>query len=69
MTQWISLKQQIDLYKEEIGTHKKVIKNITKLIESKRKQNTHNSKKGLWTLPDISITISISELNKILNEN
>ena len=44
------------------------IDKIYELIESTRKNNTHKTKKKEWTVPDSQLTISVSELMKILRD-
>lgn len=60
---WKSEKQIINELKQD----SKKLKKIENLIDSRKKANTYNSNGIKWTLPNNNINISVSDLNKILN--
>ena len=41
---------------------------ILDLMEKKRKQNTYTSNGHTWTIPDNTLSISLTELKELLNE-
>lgn len=66
MEQWLSEKQKLGLLNEELNGLKKQSKKLKALLNEKRAQNTHNTRVGKFTLPDVHITVTLAEIEKIL---
>lgn len=71
--QWQSPKQERAALLEENGKLKKENKqnnnikaDLLKMIAKRRKQNTHMTRQGAWTIPDKNLSLSISEINDII---
>lgn len=60
---WKSQKQIEAELREEVA----VLNKIKKLIKQRQQQATYNSNGIVWTMPNQSISISVSELNKIIH--